>query len=121
MTSTPRRPTDSIDVLAAQGGETFYRLLRSEQAQLHDFNSARELGRRVPRRTAWVIAVGVSMFDSVEGALDVARRRPAFVARVVLPAGRGVTYAKTAGPGHHTIWAAPEDLLAATVEVVRHP
>ena len=119
--TAPRRPSSSIEVIPAQGGEAFYRLLRSEQPQVRDFYSARELGRRMPRRTPWLIAVGVSMFDSAERALAVARRRPAIVAQVVLPASRGISFAKTAGAGHYTIWAAPEDLLAAVVDVVRHP
>lgn len=51
MTPAPRRPTGLIEVLPAEGGETFYRLLRSEQPELRDFYSAHELGRRVPRYT----------------------------------------------------------------------
>jgi hypothetical protein len=51
------------------------------------------------------------MFDSSEKALAVARRRPATVAQVVLPVGCGISFAKTAGAGHYTIWAASEDLL----------
>lgn len=119
--TAPRRPRPIIEVVSAQGGETFYRLLRAEQPQVRDFYSVRELGRRLPHRTPWLIAVGISVFDSPEGALAVARRRPAIVARVALPEGRGISYAKTAGEGHYTLWAAPEDLLAAVVDVVRHP
>jgi len=121
VTPAPRRRPGLIEVLSAQGGETFHRLLRGRQLELRDFYSARELGRRVPSRTPWVVFVGVSMFDSRKGALTVARRRPAIVAQLALPAGRGINYAKTASEGHYTIWAAAEDLLAAVVDVVRHP
>jgi hypothetical protein len=111
----------AIEVVPAQGGEAFHRLLRREQPQVRDFYSARELGRRMPRRTLWLVAVGVSMFDSSEKALAIARRCPVIVAQVVLPAGCGISFAETAGAGHYTIWAAPEDLLAAVTDVVRHP
>jgi len=96
VTPAPRRRPGLIEVLSAQGGETFHRLLRGRQLELRDFYSARELGRRVPSRTPWVVFVGVSMFDSRKGALTVARRRPAIVAQLALPAGRGINYAKTA-------------------------
>ena len=119
--TAPRRRPPAIEVVPAQGGETFYRLLRGRRPEARDLYSARELGRRAPSRTLWVVFVGVSMFDSPEGALAVARRRPAIVAQVALPAGRGVSYARTAGQGHYTIWGAPEDLLAAVVDVMRHP
>lgn len=121
MTAAPSRTPAPIEVLPAQGGEAFYRLLRRQRPELRDFYSARELGRPVPSRTRWVVFVGVSMFASPAGALTVARRHPAVIAQVVLPASRGVDYAKTAGEGHYTIWASPEELVAAVVDVVRHP
>jgi hypothetical protein len=97
----PRRRHAAIGVEHASGGETFYRLVRSDPPPLDGFRSQRELaGRRPPRPDAlYLLTVGVSMFDTLDGVLKVARRRPAFVAEVALKPGRGISFAQTGQPG----------------------
>jgi hypothetical protein len=97
-------------------GEVFYRVVRAEQPRVEDFRSHREQPRRrpVPAGTPWLLLVGVSMFDAREGALQIARRRPAWVAELRLPANRGIHVAVTGSHGHRTVWG-DADVLAACV------
>jgi hypothetical protein len=121
VTPAPRGRSGLVEVLTAQGGESFYRLVRSDPPALDSFRSQRELGgRRQPRPNAlFLLAVGVSMFDTLDGALRVALRRPALVAEVK---GRPrVSFAQTGQPGHHTIWGTPEALGDCVVRVFRAP
>lgn len=82
-----------------------------------DFRSHREQPRRhpVPASTPWLLSIGVSLFDTREGALQIARRRPAWVAELRVTAGRGIHIAATGSHGHRTAWGDP-DVLAACVE-----
>jgi hypothetical protein len=97
--------------------EVLYRVVRAERPRVEDFRSHREQPRRrpVPASTSWLLLVGVSMFDTREGALQIARRRPASVAEMRLTAGRGIHTAVTGSYGHRTVWGDP-DVLAACVE-----
>ncbi len=97
--------------------EVLYRVVRAEQPHVEDFSSHRERPRRrpVPAGTPWLLLVGVSMFDTRDGALQIARRRPAWVAELRLTAGRGIHMAATGSHGHRTVWGEP-DVLAACVE-----
>lgn len=114
MTAPRRRRRAVIEVVHASGGETFYRLVRTDPPPVDGFRSQREVARRPPRPDALhLLTVGVSMFDTLEGALKVALRRPTFVAEVVLKADRGISFAQTGQSGHHTIWGSPEALHAA--------
>jgi hypothetical protein len=72
-------------------------------------------GARYQRARPWLLLVGVSLFDTREGALQIARRRPAWVAELRLVAGRGIHMAITGSYGHRTVWGDP-DVLAACVE-----
>jgi hypothetical protein len=101
-------------------GEVLYRVVRAERPRVEDFRSHREQPRKrpVPAATPWVLLVGVSMFDTREGALQIARRRPAWVAELRVAAGRGIHVAVTGSYGHRTVWGDP-DVLAACVEA-RH-
>jgi hypothetical protein len=123
VTPAPRGRSGLVEVLTAQGGESFYRLVRSDPPMLDSFRSQRELGgRRQPRPNAlFLLAVGVSMFDTLDGALRVALRRPVLVAEVMLKADRGISFAQTGQPGHHTIWGTPETLRDCVVRVIRAP
>jgi len=97
--------------------EMLYRVVHAEQPRVEDFRSHRERPRRRPvaAGTPWLLLVGVSMFDTREGALQIARRRPAWVAELRLATGRGIHVAATGSHGHRTVWGDP-DVLAACVE-----
>ncbi|HSZ69306.1 MAG TPA: hypothetical protein VK756_02990 [Solirubrobacteraceae bacterium] len=105
-----------ITALPAKG-ELLYRVVRAERPRMEDFRSHREQPRRrpVPASTPWLLLVGVSMFDTREAALQIARRRPAWVAELRLTAGRGIQVAVTGSYGHRTVWGDP-DVLSACVE-----
>lgn len=109
--------SDAQIVTRPAGNEVLYRLVRAEHPCVDDFRSHREQLRRrpVPASTPWLLLVGVSMFDTREGALQVARRRPAWVAELRLAAGRGIHLAVTGSYGHRTVWGDP-DVLASCVE-----
>jgi len=94
-------------------GEVLYRIARLQRPGEEDFRCHREQLRRrpAPAGTPWLLQVGVSMFDTREGALQIARRRPAWVAELRLPAGKGIHLAATGSRGHRTAWGDP-DVLA---------
>lgn len=98
-------------------GELLYRVVRAERPRVDDVRSHRERPhkRPVPEDTPWPLVVGVSMFDTREGALQIARRRPAWVAELRLAAHRGIHVAATGAYGHRTVWGDPQ-VLAACVE-----
>lgn len=91
-----------------------YRLVRAEQPRIEDFWSYRERPQRRPVEagTPWLLLVGVSMFHTREGALRIARRRPAWVAKLHLEAGHGIHVGITGSPGHRTVWGDPDALVA---------
>jgi hypothetical protein len=95
-------------------GEALYRVVRTDQSRAEDFRCHREQPRRrpVPVGTPWLLVVGVSMFDTREGALQIARRRPTWIAELHIPAGQGVHVAATGSRGHRTVWGDPETLAA---------
>lgn len=106
-----RLPTGSV-VAVPSDGEVLYRLIGRERPRATDFRSNRDKGRPpFPRETA-LLHCGVSMFDSEEAARSRARRMPVLVAAVTLEPERGFVAAKTAGPGHYTVWGEPEALAA---------
>jgi hypothetical protein len=104
----------STIVARAAQGEVLYRLVRADRAHAGDFRSHRERPRRRPIHvsTPWLLTVGVSMFDSYEGALQVARRRPAWIAELSLVGGWGIHVAITGPFGHRTVWGDPDALTA---------
>jgi hypothetical protein len=98
-------------------GELLYRVVRADRLRAEDFRSHREQPRRRPvaAGTPWLLSVGVSMFDTREGALQIARRRPAWVAELRMVAGQGIHLAVTGSHGHRTVWGDPR-VLTACVE-----
>jgi hypothetical protein len=109
--------SDAQIVAQPAQNEVLYRVVRAERPRVGEFCSHREQPRRrpAPASTPWLLLVGVSMFETREGALQIARRRPAWVAELRLVAGRGIHVAVTGSYGHRTVWGDP-DVLAACVE-----
>ena len=102
-----------IVVASATGAELLYRVVSAEGHSLDDFRGRRDLPRRrsLPSDTPWLLLAGVSMFDTPEDALRIARRRPAGLVRVRLKPDRGIHFAPTGRPGHYTVWGAPSILV----------
>jgi hypothetical protein len=102
-----------IVAMPATGAELLYRVVSADGASIDDFRGRRDLPRRraLPADTPWLLLAGVSMFDSSTGALQVARRRPAGLARLRLKPNVGVHFAQTGRPGHYTVWGAPSVLV----------
>jgi hypothetical protein len=105
------------------GGDRLYRLVRDPDVRVDHFRSHRERSPRrpVPPGTPWLFIVGLSMFDTLDGALAVARRRPAWVAEVVLESGQGIHLARTLSKGHHTVWGEARTLVACITDVLEAP
>jgi hypothetical protein len=100
----------------ATGAELLYRVVSADGPQADDFRGRRDLPHRaLPADTPWLMLAGISMFDTPEGALEIARRRPAGLAHLRLSVGRGIHLAATGRPGHWTVWGAPS-VLADCVE-----
>lgn len=101
-----------IVAASATGAELLYRVVSTDGPELDDFRGRRELPRRRPVSpdTPWLFLAGVSMFDTPEGALQIARRRPAGLVRVRLKPDLGIHFAPTGRRGHYTVWGAPSVL-----------
>jgi hypothetical protein len=97
----------------ATDAELLYRVISRDGPQLDDFRGRRELPRRRPVSpdTPWLLLTGVSMFDTPQSALHIARRRPAGLAHVRLKSDLGIHFAPTGRPGHYTVWGAPSVLV----------
>jgi hypothetical protein len=93
----------------ATGADLLYRVVSRDGPQLDDFRGCRELPRHrpVPPETPWLLLVGISMFDTPQAALQIARRRPAGLARVRLQPDLGIHFAATAGAAT-TPYGAPQ-------------
>jgi hypothetical protein len=98
-------------------GRIFYRIIRSRQAMLDDFKSARALGKPLRDRAhlrEW--EQGVSVFDSLDYALHRARAfrfaLGRFVVAIRVPDDGSIEVAQTGNDRRHfTIYADPERLL----------
>lgn len=97
----------------ATGAELLYRVVGADGPSIDDFRGRRDLPRRrpLPPDTPWLLLLGVSMFDTPDVALQIARRRPAGLARVRLKPALGLHFAQTGRPGHYTLWGAPSILI----------
>ena len=99
-------------------GRIFYRIIRSRQAALDDFKSAKSLGKPLRDRAhgrEW--EQGDSIFDSLEHARRRARAFKfalgRFVVAIRVPDDGNIEVAQTGNDRHHfTIYAEPEQLLS---------
>jgi hypothetical protein len=105
----------------ATGAELLYRVVSADGPSPDDFRGRRDFPRRrpLPTDTPWLLLVGISMFDTPEGALRIARRRPAGLAQVRLKPDLGIHFAMTGRPGHYSVWGAPSVLIDCVEEFDR--
>ena len=97
-----------------------YRVVQRCPAVLEDFLSYEVLGRRYDRRD-FLRGSGISMTVSKDRAVEVARRFGLGTATATLDLQvDGVVWATSGRPGHITVWATPELLLARVLECESH-
>jgi hypothetical protein len=98
----------------------WYRIARHNPAIREDFLSHEALGKRRPTRVSEKDWAGVSMLDSMDNAIRLATRRRdlgSYIAVLDLP---GSIARERSGPipGHHNVWASPDELFARVVETI---
>lgn len=97
----------------ARGDEIVYRLIGRQRPRARDFFSDQAKGRVAPPGTPWIDFIGLSVFHSLDGLLEIADRYPVLIAEMALPPGPSCYLAQSFFPGHYTLWADPELLLAS--------
>jgi hypothetical protein len=100
----------------------FYRIVGTNPPGEIDFssNKAKGLPPRGPELVDPELHDDISVWDSREGAVRTVRRYPkigAFIAELVIPDDATVRFRQTGDPGHYSIWAEPQDLLALVTGV----
>ena len=101
-------------VAAPADGETVWRITAAREPALDDFLSLAALGD--PNRGPAILTLGVSVYATQQQAEQIRDRfrRGQHVIGIQLPPNAGIHIARTGKtPGHHTIWATPDRLLAA--------
>lgn len=100
----------------------FYRVVLVEAPTVDDFKSLMALGKAplganpVKRR----MAEGVSVYATINQARRNARSFPshgAYIAELIIEDDADLTFERTGGQGHHTIWGDPSRLLECVVSI----
>jgi hypothetical protein len=115
-------PHDATIVVPAPAPSlTLYRLLEYERAREGDFEPSLSRNQAKRRGVPELFRGSVSLWLEEEQAVAASRRPTSFVARLVLMDTGLVHVASTEqrGKGHVDVWAHPQELLQAVVEVVR--
>lgn len=102
---------------------TFYRIVRGNPPTKDDFLPYAAMGGPPPAdpqvRRLWK---GVSVYDTIDRARNLARKRPTlgtYVAMVDVPWSQAIQAERTGHRrGHHTLWGDPAALLACVVRIV---
>jgi hypothetical protein len=103
--------------------QRFYRVVKTNPSTRSDWVSNAERGMVPPDDRPETLRVwsGVSVYATAAQARRMARRyrgHGTFIATVEIKEGSPIRVERTlARPGHHTLWASPEELLAAVVAV----
>lgn len=102
----------------------FYRVVRSNPPTTRDLASRAWLGFAIPAGAdaeTLRFHTGISTMDTEAGARTLARRyrdQGAFIAAIDSARSASIQYRRTGWVGHVTVWAPPDDILAAVVSVV---
>ena len=100
---------------------TLYRLLEHEHVREGDFEPSLSRNQAKRRGVPELFRGSVSFWLEEEQAVAVSTRSTSFIARLVLTDAGLVHVASTEqeGTGHVDVWAHPQELFQAVVEVVR--
>jgi hypothetical protein len=115
-------PDDATIVVPVPASSlTLYRLLEHEQAREGDFEPSRSRNQAKRRGIPEFFRSSVSFWLEEGQAVAASTRPTSFVARLVLTDTGLVHVASTErrAKGHVDVWAHPQELLQAVVEVVR--
>jgi hypothetical protein len=114
-------PDDATIVVPVSGPLTLYRLLEHEHAREGDFEPSLSRNQAKRRGIPELFRGSVSHWLEEGQAVAASKRPTSFVARLHLTATGLVHVAVTEqrAEGHVDVWAHPEELLQAVVEVVR--
>lgn len=102
---------------------TFYRVIRAASPSVRDFLSGKVLGRTPPVDPDLLpLWDGISVFDTEDRARRRALSVPSlgdYIAALEIPDDGSIRYERTLKrPGHYTVWAGAEVLLACVASVV---
>jgi hypothetical protein len=115
------RKTATIAVPVPSSGFTLYRLLEHERPSERDFEPKLSRNQAKLRGLPELFRGSISHWLERDQAIDASDRSTCFVARLDLSEGNLIRVALTEewGRGHVDVWAHPQELFAAVVEVVR--
>ena len=103
--------------------QRFYRVVKTNPATRSDFVSNAALGMEPPDDRPETLRVwsGISVYATAAQARRMARRYRGhgdYIAAIQIDEGSPIRFERTLGrPGHHTLWASPDEILAAVVAV----
>jgi hypothetical protein len=115
-------PEDAtIAVPVPAGGLILYRLLEHKTASERDFEPSLSRNQAKLRGVPELFRGSISHWLEHDQATRASERSISFVGRLELPADRLLRVAMTEqlGKGHVDVWAHPQELLGAVVDVVR--
>src|SRR6266508_3739973 len=114
--------TATIAVGVPMGGLTVHRLLEHESPSERDFEPKLSRNQAKLRGVPELFRGSISHWLEQTQAVRASERSICFVAQLELPPDRLLRVAMTEqlGRGHVDIWAHPQELLGAVVDVVRH-
>jgi hypothetical protein len=119
----PLPPHDPFTVVAAEPGETVFRLLEGPEATVDDFLTDEQTEKVDTLAATGSMAIyrGISVRRTLPQARRLARLlRRDYIAEVTLTWREGDALARTfRTSGHHTLWAHPEQVWRRVVQV--HP
>jgi hypothetical protein len=101
---------------------TLYRIVRSNPPSREDFLSNAARGRRLESPTTERLRLwaGLSSWATFAQAVRSARRHSGsggYVATLIILDDAAIQVERTLGPGHHTIWGDPDELLGCIAAV----
>ena len=119
------RPLDPFTVHPCEPERTYFRVLGSEEPDLHDFYSdeaAGKVGPDLQQVVSWAVIRGFSVRATLAQAISFARwLGRSHVAEISLDGEDGSAFARTGRTrGHHTIWAKADKVLAESIKAI-HP
>jgi hypothetical protein len=100
---------------------SFFRIVKNNPPIAEDFQSHKELGIPVRDPANYELWSGVSVYGTLHQARKKAKQYPSkgtYIAMLRIAEGMPLTFRRTGGSNHFTVWGMKEDLLQCVEEVV---